>query len=1358
MSTFNVRVQYESGVTVSHNGVSYYAGKPAPDLAAEPLVENRTGFGWVPFWTNASAPSFSVGHHVARASLSGIVVIYRAWTSDNLTVEPTPRNTSGLGWVPIQQERQVVPLGVSPRPSDCFITFDGFLARVWDPAASYVRGDVALYQGVAYGTIVAQSGGAPPSMQGALSTSNWMPLWRPDVHYAQGQLVAVKSLATGLRGFAIHNDAANAGPQDMSWVPVWSPYVEYAPGAFSKDTVDGTVYFLVTATHSMAPRSDARDLRGWVPVWTPTDTYLKGVYVYHQNTLYVCSGDDLTTGEPILDAESGLTGVEPSMSIPNQWIAVWKQDAAYQSGQYVSHMGERFVALVPVASNIVPSPANTNTAYWIRVWAPQTSYTAGCAVSHNVRVYMAVTDITVNVKPQTENTWGHGWVPLHLDGIDYPLGVHVYKKGTVFGTRVAQLANNSPDAPDLTNPLSTSSDGWVRAWQPRTVYPRGSVVFYRGDVYLAMAVPAPSEHPYRGSNVWIPAWRAADGVSYPTASLVVCETDGAAVISTSSPLFVLRSDPGAAPPASGNMTGEGWVLVWQADDTIEFRDGEWVYWAGDFYKWQPGGVFTGVDPDPAVGPTATPQEVRLVSASGWSSDAAYNDGAYAGSKATTIFDAPPRNGEWLQVSVRSPAVVTRYVMQAAQAVEEAPRDFDLLGSVNGAVWHTIDSNEGVVWTQGTLEFTPTPERTAPYTFFRLVTREVGNLEPKGATRASLGGLTIYGRYTYMNAPLSSLNTGAIDVRSDDTAPPNKKRWFQNGDELDFVEPTLGKQAMLAPIWVDGMTSCGSVGVDENGCVYALYQYTDGTQPVVRNADGTEAGNVTLPLTEAPVTTSTGTCALTKYAADGAAEWAATVNSIDAIRCSATARTGTTLLVASYKEGACIGGVDLRLEDNTLFAFIDAYGALVDFWTANCAGKCAAAAAYSADGSVAYMAVDDCNPVFTRRNGMDVYSAAARGTQVLRFEQTGGGVCMVQWSASILDASGAAPPSVTDAIISYSALALNARNGTICIGGVRGQQMQVMEPGRTARPWLSQKFTWTSTASVLVLHEETGAVLDEVTISQAAALDSHRDAVTALSCDGQGNMAVACAVVATDLSKVTIGEAGGKASKVLLPRLTSPVSWHITVSYNASLRAIWATYLASAGFARAFCKYAQDGALYLSGSGCTGMLGGTYVPLSAPPQDATQVLDPTKSYVARITSDGLCDLVLAGSHQPDPVLGSSQLFEDRSGRLYGVGVTRTGADTITGKTFSASYTSPASVTGSGGGSFILRININNPYRLVPADDQATHAVLNNKGQGLVNVLLQDPQDAVTRRTCILEPGQTLTIPSRAPPPQAPATAP
>lgn len=1345
MSTFNVRVQYESGVTVSHNGLSYFTGKPAPDLAVEPLTENLTGFGWVPFWTSTS--TFSVGQHAARASLAGVVVIYKAQTNDNLKAEPVPRNTTGLGWVPIQQERQVNAAGVSLQASDYFVTHDGILARVWDAAASYTRGDVVLHQGVAYGAITAIAGGAPPSVLGALTTGNWLPLWRPDAHYAEGQLVAVKSLAAGLRGFRIHNDGPVGFGGDLSWVPVWSPHVEYAAGAFTRGAVDGTVYFLVSATHAVEPKSNARNLSSWVPVWTPTDTYLKGVYVYHRNTLYVCSGDDLSTGDPLIGEESGLTGVEPAMNIPNDWIAVWKPDAAYESGQYVSHNGERFVALAAVASNNQPSPANTSAASWIRVWAPQTTYQAGCAVSHDLRIYLAVTDITVNVKPCVSNTWGHGWVPVWLRDVDYPAGVHVYNRGAVFGTRVPQLAANHPDEPDPSNPICRSSDAWVPAWQPGTAFARGSVAFYDGDVYLAVAAPAPAEHPYIGSNVWAPVWRETR--RYPITCVVVRETDGAAVISISSPLYVLRSlpDGGAAPPpASGNMSGDGWVLVWQADDTIEYRDGEWVYWAGDFFKWQPGGVATGTSPDTLIGQTAVAQEVLLTSSlGGWvTSGAAYTDGAYTGSKTTTVFDAPPRRGEWLQLSVRSPAKVTRYVLQASQSRERAPRDFDLLGSMNGTVWHPIDTREGVVWQQqGTLTYTPAPEDPTSYNHFRLVVREVGNLDPKGVDRAELDALVLFGTYSYTTVPFSALHTAAIDVRSEDQAPSDKKRWFQNGDQLDFTDPTFGKQCMLAPIWADQMTACGSVGVDDAGCVYALYQYTDGTLPVVRNGDGSEAGNITLPFTEATGTTATGTCALVKYGADGAAEWAVTVNNVAAMRCSATGRTGHTLFVAAYTACASIGGVDLHPEDNTLFACVDSYGALVDFWTARCAGACAAAA-YHADGATAYVCVQDCGPILRRRNGLDVYTAAAGGTQVLKLVHANG-VYMVQWSATLVDAAGVAPTP-----IGYGAMALNAQTGTVCIGGARGQQVQVHEPGRLS-PWFSKKVTETSTASVMVLHQDTGTVLDEVLISQnngGIVLDAHKDAVTSVSCDARGNMAATCVVCCADLSKVVIGETGARASKLLMPRLTSAVSWHITVSYNASLRAVWAVHMECAAITNAYCTHAQDGALYLSGSGCTGQVGGTHVPADA----VSSSLQPTKSYVVRVTSDGISDTSFLSSASPDSVLGSVRLFEDRRGRLYGVGVTRTGSDTITGKTFDAAFVSPASLAGRGAGSFLMRMNINNPYRVVPTDDQAMGAVLHNNSQGLIGVLLQDSSDAVTRASCILEPGQTLTLPSQAAPPQ------
>jgi hypothetical protein len=122
-------------------------------------------------------------------------------------------------------------------------------------------------------------------------------------------------------------------------------------------------------------------------------------------------------------------------------------------------------------------------------------------------------------------------------------------------------------------------------------------------------------------------------------------------------------------------------------------------------------------------------------------DSAYNTstGVYTGS-ATTTAGGITYSGEWIQTRLNSATRLKSYTITPRQSIDYArtsPRSFVLLGSNDETTWTLIDDRTSVTnwyYSPKTFDIARTP---VAFVYFRLVTREVGNLTSGGTAQRTV---------------------------------------------------------------------------------------------------------------------------------------------------------------------------------------------------------------------------------------------------------------------------------------------------------------------------------------------------------------------------------------------------------------------------------------------------------------------------------------------------------------------------------------------------------------------------------------------------------------------------------------------
>jgi hypothetical protein len=104
-----------------------------------------------------------------------------------------------------------------------------------------------------------------------------------------------------------------------------------------------------------------------------------------------------------------------------------------------------------------------------------------------------------------------------------------------------------------------------------------------------------------------------------------------------------------------------------------------------------------------------------------SSSLLYNNGAYAGSKTTTI-DGTSHGGEWLQLQLPAPITINMYSFRTHPTdPARGPTSWVLAGSTDGSTWSLIDLRTGVASTNATV-YTYVVLNPGTYNYYRFITK------------------------------------------------------------------------------------------------------------------------------------------------------------------------------------------------------------------------------------------------------------------------------------------------------------------------------------------------------------------------------------------------------------------------------------------------------------------------------------------------------------------------------------------------------------------------------------------------------------------------------------------------------------
>jgi hypothetical protein len=215
----------------------------------------------------------------------------------------------------------------------------------------------------------------------------------------------------------------------------------------------------------------------------------------------------------------------------------------------------------------------------------------------------------------------------------------------------------------------------------------------------------------------------------------------------------------AWPPAP--MTANTTVITGQAYGNGTYVASASSIVSSDWDAWEAFNQSTNNDPHP-----------------GWHSSYAIYDattGVYLGT-ITTIVDGKLVSGEWLQLQLPTPIVLSSYTIQgrgdaggisALTHLRRMPQSFILAGSNDGTTWTIVDDRENVYYTGFSTSFNIMNNSNA-YLYYRIIGRLMGNHDQLATDQRSfdLSEWTLYGTARSSGAA-SSLYSPRIWLRMDD---------------------------------------------------------------------------------------------------------------------------------------------------------------------------------------------------------------------------------------------------------------------------------------------------------------------------------------------------------------------------------------------------------------------------------------------------------------------------------------------------------------------------------------------------------------------------------------------------------------
>lgn len=607
------------------DGLRYVLASPAASLVDYPSSPNKVGrAGWVPLWTQGG--QYGIGDHVYDPDTA---LYYRAATADVSLggTAPSPVNKPGKGWV-----------------------------ALWDPAIGYAvdsmviddRDDTAYIAAtvVEIGTTVTAN---------ILGKDGWVPVYRPVDRYMSGMYVydigraAYYFAASDVEGRA---PGANKVGQ-FGWVPLWAAGRSYMAGEYV--IFSQRLYYAVpdvapvTDGHGayLEPDSDAR----WARDIIPTNMYMKDDTVVYSGVAYrtlLNQGANTMPSDTNLDPSMWLTVFSSSAAYPakkmvltasntvfvsytappaadlpglprdqqpaprSSWAPLWVPSPAapYQEGDMVFHGGVFFIAVSAwELGAAAPSVQKQFARGWVAVFDPAntTGYAKGSLVLHGSDMYQAMSDVGVDAVPGRSFNASLGWVPLWSSASAYSKGEYVVFNGMAYYSLAHQPASS------LTPAATGNVDVWARPWNASITYGAGAVVVREGLAYscLAQQVAGISPVPQQLTNGALSLPTAEDSLLWlPVYSKHVLYYANALAMHEGCVYIACDADPALLPllgtaPTQGQSVLRGWVSVWTPAAGVLYAPGNYVYYAGGYYRAASTGVqgvalpvYAGITPQP----------------------------------------------------------------------------------------------------------------------------------------------------------------------------------------------------------------------------------------------------------------------------------------------------------------------------------------------------------------------------------------------------------------------------------------------------------------------------------------------------------------------------------------------------------------------------------------------------------------------------------------------------------------------------------------------------------------------------------------------------------------------------------------
>ena len=215
---------------------------------------------------------------------------------------------------------------------------------------------------------------------------------------------------------------------------------------------------------------------------------------------------------------------------------------------------------------------------------------------------------------------------------------------------------------------------------------------------------------------------------------------------------------------------------------------------------------------------------KVLSGNRWISAAnTYNatDGIYANTGVvTTAASGSNYRGEWLQVLLPVPAVLTGYILSSSanggSFILCQPISWVICGSLNGSTWVVIDIKSNQTYTAASQSKSYTVANTNAYSYYRIVATGIGLLN-SGAPQAEIGEWRLYGQPqhlgNYVTSGLQAYYDFSVSQRgpglADLSGTGRHLTWSGNPSFVASPPYTLnvnGATATLSNVTIDTVTS------------------------------------------------------------------------------------------------------------------------------------------------------------------------------------------------------------------------------------------------------------------------------------------------------------------------------------------------------------------------------------------------------------------------------------------------------------------------------------------------------------------------------------------------------------------------